>query len=400
MMDVVPSLISANLNHLLEAKVTKNEVKDALFAMDPDKAPGMDGFSATFLQICWSIVEKDLYKMVLKSQVFQKIRGSMNSVFLALIPKEKGASSFNKFRPISFCNIGYKLITKVITNRPKPILPKIIPESQGGFIQGRQIVDNFILVQEAIHSSLSRNEKGMVVKLDLANAFDRVRHSFLLKVLHKFGLTSFKYLGLPVFLKRAYSRDWLPQLEKFKIKLLAWGFSWLNITGKSVLIKSVLNSLPLVKFYVLLAPTSILREMEEIIRKKFWKGGKQNEKMIPLVNWESISKPLLEGGLNFKNLGNHNIAIGAKLIWRIIAPNPGWAQLALWKKYFKGQCSPCLDHPQMLPNTPFLKLCTKACPLIKAHAYWILGNGKQINLWTDRIMNNEPLGDCHSLQVL
>ena len=57
--------------------------------------------------------------------------------------------------------------------------------------------------------------------------------------------TSFKYLGLPIFLKRAYSKDWLPQVEKFKNKLQAWGLTWLNIAGKSVLIKVVLCSLPL-----------------------------------------------------------------------------------------------------------------------------------------------------------
>lgn len=187
MMDMVPSLITVEMNHLLEAKVTKNEVKDAFFAMDLDKAPRPDGFSARFLQTCWSIVEKDLYKMVIKSQDCEKIGGNMNSTFLALIPIEKGANSFNRFRSISLCNIDYKLITKIIANRLKIILLKIIPESQGGFIQGRQIVDNFILVQEAIHSILSRNEKGMVVKLYLANAFDRVRYSFPLKVLHEFG---------------------------------------------------------------------------------------------------------------------------------------------------------------------------------------------------------------------
>jgi len=176
--------------------------------MDPDKAPGLDGFSARFLQIYWSIVEKDLYKMVLKPQVFQKIGGSTNSDFLALIPKEKGANSFNRFHPISLCNIGKKLITKVIANRLKLILPKIIPESQGGFIQGRQIVDNFILVQEAIHSSLSHNEKGMVVKLDLANAFDQVRHSFPLKVLHKLGFGE-KFIN---WIRACISEPWIAPL--------------------------------------------------------------------------------------------------------------------------------------------------------------------------------------------
>jgi len=113
---------------------------------------------------------------------------------------------------------------------------------------------------------------------------------------------------------------------------IAWGFSWLNIASKCVLIKSVLNSLPLFQFSIL-APSRILRKMEEIIRKFFWKGAKQNEKMFSLVSCDSISKPLLEGGLNLKKLGVKNITMGAKLIWRIIALNPSWAHLALWKKY-------------------------------------------------------------------
>ena len=53
LLDVVPQLIIARMNHLLEAKVNKNEVKAALFDMDPDKAPGPDGFTAKFLQTCW-----------------------------------------------------------------------------------------------------------------------------------------------------------------------------------------------------------------------------------------------------------------------------------------------------------------------------------------------------------
>ena len=105
--------------------------------------------------------------MVKKSQSCAKIGGSINSAFLALIPKEKGASDFSRFRPISLCNTSYKLVTKIIAIRLKKILPVIIPENQGGFIKGRNILDNIVLVQEAVHSSRQRNEKEMLIKRDL-----------------------------------------------------------------------------------------------------------------------------------------------------------------------------------------------------------------------------------------
>ena len=74
-----------------------------------------------------------------------------------------------------------------MANRLKHILPYLILENQGGFVKGRKIWDNIILVQEAIHSNQKNGDKGMVVKLDLANAFDRVSHPFLLQVMRKFG---------------------------------------------------------------------------------------------------------------------------------------------------------------------------------------------------------------------
>eukprot|EP00253_Pinus_taeda_P013677 PITA_13677 len=136
--------------------------------------------------------------------------------------------------------------------------------------------------------------------------------------------TSFKYLGLPIFHKRTTSKDWSPQIEKFKNKMQAWGSYWLNLAGKTMLIKSVLSSLPLFKFSVLLAPMRVIKIMEELIRKFLWKGGKNNEKKFSLVNWDIVTRPLQEGGLNFKNLCAQNLALGAKLIWKIISPKPGW----------------------------------------------------------------------------
>jgi len=106
--------------------------------------------------------------------------GITNSSFPTLNPKEVNTSSFSRFRPISLCNVSYKIISKFNSNRIKPLLPKLISPNQGGFVEKRKIIDNIILVQEAIHSSKTKKEKGMIIKLDMANAFDRVNHRFLL----------------------------------------------------------------------------------------------------------------------------------------------------------------------------------------------------------------------------
>eukprot|EP00253_Pinus_taeda_P008302 PITA_08302 len=146
LLDVVPNLITPKMNQILERKIMHKETKEALFGMDPDKAPSPNGFTPRFLQTCWQIIEKEFLKMIQNSQDCQNIGGCTNLAFLALIPKEKGANSFNRFRPISLCSIGYKVITKVIANRLKKFLPKIITDNQGGLIKGRQLMDNFMLV--------------------------------------------------------------------------------------------------------------------------------------------------------------------------------------------------------------------------------------------------------------
>ena len=85
-----------------------------------------------------------------------KIGGATNSTFLALIPKEKNPLSIERFHTISLCNTSYKILTKILATRMKKIMAKIISETQGGFIVGRKIMDNIIIVQEAIHSSMER----------------------------------------------------------------------------------------------------------------------------------------------------------------------------------------------------------------------------------------------------
>jgi hypothetical protein len=188
-LSLIPKVIQASDNDTLAAPITMKELKSTLSHMNPDNTPGLDGFTAKFYSNCWNIIKYDLLRMVRNSQSRHKLGGSTKSSFLALILKEQGASNFSRFRPISLCNTGYKVVTKIIANKIKTILPRIIPENQGGFIKGRKILDNVILVQEAIHSSIHQKEKGMAVKLDLVNAFDRVRHDYLFMVMENFGFS-------------------------------------------------------------------------------------------------------------------------------------------------------------------------------------------------------------------
>jgi len=118
-----------------------------------------------------------------------KVGGFTNSSFLSLVQKESNANSFSRFRPISLCKSSYKITIKILANRIKVLLLGIISENQGGFVPKRQILDNILIVQESLHSSLMKKEKGMIVKLDVANAFDRVNLGFIAIVLQRFGFS-------------------------------------------------------------------------------------------------------------------------------------------------------------------------------------------------------------------
>lgn len=140
--------------------------------------------------------------------------------------------------------------------------------------------------------------------------------------------------------------------------------------------------------------------MQDLIKTFLWKGGKQNEKRFSLINWETVSRPFQDGGLNLKDLKAQKVAMGAKVIWRIIAPNPGWVQIALWRKYYSGPRTRCLDQPKNKFNTPFSKFIYKTSSLIRDHTFWVPGNRKRIHIRNDSILNKPPLVEVLRKPVL
>ncbi|KAI3452547.1 hypothetical protein Pfo_009211 [Paulownia fortunei] len=164
------------------------EIRHAVFDMDPDSAAGPDGFSALFFQHCWDFIQEDVREAVEDFFSGTPMPRSFTATSLILIPKTDSPDTWNDFRPISLCNVTNKIITKLISLRLAKLFPNLIAPSQSGFVQGRLISDNILLAQEQIHSINSRQvQDNVVFKLDMAKAYDRVQWGFLYKVLQKMG---------------------------------------------------------------------------------------------------------------------------------------------------------------------------------------------------------------------
>jgi hypothetical protein len=116
-----------------------------------------------------------------------------NETTIVLIPKVKNPERITEYRPISLCNVIYKLISKVLSNRLKVLLPDIISPTQSAFVPGRMITDNVLLAYEITHHMHRRKggKDGLVaIKLDMSKAYDRVEWLFLEKMMHKMGFNS------------------------------------------------------------------------------------------------------------------------------------------------------------------------------------------------------------------
>lgn len=113
-----------------------------------------------------------------------------NSTLFTLILKVPKPTSPKDFRPISLCNICYKIVSRAITNRLKPIMSAVINHNQSAFVPGRLITDNVIVAYECMHwiRSNTKNRNGFgALKLDMSKAFDRVEWIFLVKIMTKMG---------------------------------------------------------------------------------------------------------------------------------------------------------------------------------------------------------------------
>ena len=134
-----------------------------------NKAPRPDGFTAGFYQLHWHLLGANVTDGVLEFLNGGILPENLNRTTLVLIPKTRDPQEMKEFRPISLCNVLYKICSKVTANRLRLVLDDIVSEEQSAFVPGRLITDNVLVAYEHIHYLKKKKGKtgACAVKLDM-----------------------------------------------------------------------------------------------------------------------------------------------------------------------------------------------------------------------------------------
>jgi hypothetical protein len=135
--------------------------------MRSNATPGPDGLNAAFYKATWSWSKQDVHNLVSTFYDTASLPTELNQTFITLIPKKPNPTIPQDFRPISLCNVIYKIISKSLADRLKPHLPASIFPTQSAFIAGRHISSNVILTQEIVHSFMLKSWTPMLFFLRL-----------------------------------------------------------------------------------------------------------------------------------------------------------------------------------------------------------------------------------------
>uniref|UniRef100_A0A803P267 Reverse transcriptase domain-containing protein n=1 Tax=Cannabis sativa TaxID=3483 RepID=A0A803P267_CANSA len=441
--ECVDRMVTPEMNETFLLTVTEDEVRTAIFGMHPDKSPGPDGLTPAFYQKNWAVVGLDVVKLVQRFFTSGKFENDINKANVVLIPKKRNHERMTDLRPIALCNVLYKTITKVMANRLKPIMDRIVSQHQSAFIPGRLITDNIMVSFEVLHY-LKRKRRGkegfMALKLDMSKAYDRIEWKYLEEILLRLG---FEHGWIALMMERVRSASYLivhggktmgpiiPQRgirqatmeEALKVRELLTLFeqasgqqvnfgkssifystntnlairnsigSFLQMVvadensmylglpstmgrRKEVLIKTVAQALPSYAMSVFLLRLDISHEMEQCMAKFWWKTTNSKESGIHWKSWEKLCQHKSVGGLSFRNLRDHNIALLGKQGWRLLTNSN-----SLVSRIFKARYYPNGTYlSASIGNNPSFiwRSIFEAQKVVKMGARWRIGIDSQV----------------------
>ena len=172
----------------LDQDISLEELTIALRTTKRGISAGQDGLSYEFYIMFWNKLGPLLHKAILFCLKNKKLYNSAQRGLLVTIPKKgKDPKFFKHLRLIMLLNSEFKLIEKVIANRIKPLLEKIIHEDQSGFLPGRKISANIRCIFDLMEHLNKEQQEGMLISVYYEKCFDRIEKDSLLGAMKMFN---------------------------------------------------------------------------------------------------------------------------------------------------------------------------------------------------------------------
>nr|GEX27840.1 RNA-directed DNA polymerase, eukaryota [Tanacetum cinerariifolium] len=354
----------------LERRVSRDEIRLAVWNCGENKSPGPDGYSFEFFIKYWNLVGSDLCDAVEYFFETESFPNGCNSSFVALILKITDAKFVNDFRPISLIGSVYKVVTK-------------------------EILDGPFILNDLLHWCKRKKKQVMFFKVDFAKAYDSVRWDYLLDVLEAFGfgniwrkwiqgtlssakasvlvngsptiefpfhcglkqgdpLSPYLFILIMISLNMSFTRAidegvfkdvhlhgstsishlfyaddvmfigewsddnlkecmsrhnaWASTVDKLRSRLSKWKVKTLSIGGRLTLLKAVLGASPLYNMSIFKVPKGIINSMEAI-RSEFFNGMEPSTNKITWVAWNKVLASNENGGFGVSSYHALNRAL-------------------------------------------------------------------------------------------
>ncbi|GKV29753.1 hypothetical protein SLEP1_g38652 [Rubroshorea leprosula] len=167
--------ISEADNDILIAAFSEKEIKEAVWECESSKSPGPDGFNFKFVKVMWEDIKSDVVEFVQEFHEHGKIAKGSNASFIVLIPKVENPQKIEEYRPISLIGVMYKILAKLLANRLRRVIDKVIGEQQMAFLRGRQLAEGAVIANEVIDEAKRKKKKSFIFKVDFEKAYDKGR---------------------------------------------------------------------------------------------------------------------------------------------------------------------------------------------------------------------------------
>ena len=196
-----------------------------------------------------------------------------------------------------------------------------------------------------------------------------------------------KYLGFPLRHKGAGRNQYNFIVERMIAKLSGWKTKFLSCAGRLVLVKSVMEAIPSYVMQGAALPMHVCEKIDKVSRDFIW-GSTEDKRKLHLVGWGKIVKSKEEGGLGLQSARAKNIALVAKLNWRLYQEKEAlWARVLLSK--YCSQSRQRAKDPDKLPCSPIWTAIKKGFSIFEKGIGWNLGNNSKLSFWNDRWLKGQ-----------